>query len=252
MKNNAIIVLTAITLALVCVLLAFNFTKGITESDATQEVVSVFGQGKVSLKPDVAYLTFGYENIDLSPKIAQNINAENMNKIIKALKSQGIMDEEIQTSQYNVDQEYDYNGGDKKLLGYRVTNIINVKISDVDGVSNIINTAIDAGGNVFYGINFDVLDRQQAYLDAANVALERAKEKAQIFAQKEGMKIMGVLEINEGSATAQTYQRTAQSNYVALSYARDVGQAVMAADSTAISSGQVEITATVTVVYAMR
>jgi len=262
MNNKGLTVLISVTLAVVCALLIINLvggdlgakSEGISIVAQSEDVVAVYGQGKISLKPDVAYLTFGYENIDIDPKKAQDENAEHMRKIIKAIKDEGIKDEEIQTSQYNVNQEYDYNGGQKKIIGYKVTNIINVKISDVDKASDIINTAINAGGNEFYGISFDVLDRQKAYLDAIDIALERAKEKAQIFADKEGRNISRVLEINEGSAPAQTYRNAVQGqgNYIALSYARDSGQGVTAADGASISSGQVVITATVTVVYAMR
>ena len=254
MNNKTLIVLISVTLALVCALLAINLIGGAfgaknagTAAADGEDIVAVYGQGKISLKPDVAYLTFGYENIDKDPKTAQDENAENMKTIIEAIKGAGIKDEEIQTSQYNVNQEYDYNSGQKKIIGYRVTNIINIKISDVDKASEIINTAIDAGGNVFYGISFDVIERQQAYLDAMDIALERAKEKAEAYAAKEGRKISGVLEINEGAAPAQTYRSQAASNYVALSYARD-SSAAMEGE---ISSGQVEITATVTVVYSM-
>jgi hypothetical protein len=254
MNNKALTILISITLTLVCALLVINLigwpgakSDGAGVAADREDVVAVYGQGRVSMEPDVAYLTCGYENMDMDPKTAQDENAENMKEIIGAIKDAGIEEYHIQTTQYNVNQEYDYNGGQKKILGYRVTNMVNIKITDVDKASGIINTVINAGANVFYGISFDLVERQQAYLDAMDMALERAKEKAEVYASKEGRKISGVLEINEGTAPTATY-RQQTSNYLALSYARDASAAVEGA----ISSGQVEITATVTVVYAMR
>ena len=118
----------------------------------------------------------------------------------------------------------------------------------MERVSEIIDTALNAGANVFNGIDFSVIDRQQAYLDAMDLALERARDKAQIYAQKEGREISRVLSIDEGPAPSISRSYTqSSSNYLALSYARDASGALEGS----IATGQVEITATVTVVYAL-
>ena len=104
MNNKGLTVLISITLALVCVLVGINMTKDgvmISENKET-DIVSVYGRGIVFLEPDVAYLSLGYENIDMDSKEAQIKNAESMKKVIDAIKGAGIPEEDIQTSQYNV------------------------------------------------------------------------------------------------------------------------------------------------------
>ncbi len=246
MNNKGLTVLISITLALVCVLVGINMINdGVKISENKEnDIVSVYGRGIVFLEPDVAYLSLGYENIDMDPKAAQAENAATMVKVIDAIKNAGIPIEDIQTSNYNVNQEFKNHGSEKTFVGYKVINYINVKVDEVERVNEIINISINAGANAFFGIEFSVIDRQQAYLDAMEIALERAKEKAQIYAQKEGRNISDVLSIDEGSAPSLS---RSPYNNVSLSYARDASGALEGA----IATGQVEIIATVTVVYAL-
>ena len=255
MKNSTLTVLISVTLALVCVLVGINLAGGGKDSAGTVSIpdtVAVYGQGRISIKPDVAYLNMGYENTNINPEKAQDDNSQMMEKIINALKKSGIEENSIRTSRYNVSQEYDYSGSQKKLIGYKVSNMINVEIKDVDNVGEIINIAINAGGNVFNGISFDIKERQQVYLDAMDMALERAHEKAQIYAEKGGRSISKILEINEGSSAPAAYSpQLGNERY--LNYAQNItGQGVMdSGEASSISAGQLEITATVTVIYGL-
>ena len=100
--------------------------------------------------------------------------------------------------------------------------------------------------HIFQGISFDVLARQQTYLDALNLAIERAKQKADAIALKSGRSVGKVLEISEDGSSSSTYTTSytnyqSLSSYEALSYARD--------RSAAISEGQVEISASVNIIY---
>lgn len=255
MKNNVLTILMAITMALVCVLVAVTFTNGINnEVSGSKDVVTVYGQGKISLEPDMAYLNFGYENIDIDPQKAQDDNAIQMSKIIDALIEKGILRENIQTVNFSVSEEYSNVNGSRVFTGYRVTNQIFVKIIELEDAGEIISTAFKSGGNVFSGIAFDVSNREEIYMQAVDVALAKAEEKAQAYAQKSDRKIIKILSIDEGNAPSNSYYsnyRSSSNSYLALSYARDrSGQSVLAAPSAdAISTGQVEISATVTVIY---
>ncbi len=248
-KNTILIVITLalVLVTLVYVVLAGAFkTTAVATSGAAQaeDSVTVYGQGKVSIEPDIAYITFGYENLDPDPQKAQNENSSQMDKIINAVKGAGIEDADIQTSQYNVNQEYDYVNDDRKIKGYRVTNTIRVKIREVDEAGDIIKLAYDAGSNLFYGITFDIIKRQDAYLQALDIALERAGEKAQKLAGKTGRKVTGVIDILESQATYSPYY-SSRSNYAIA--AAEAPMADYNGDS--ISSGELEISAIVNVTY---
>ncbi len=265
MKNTTLAILVAITLALVCVLLVFSFTQSLNHNTSieNQEKITVTGQGKITLDPDVAYLSFGYENIDIDPQKAQDDNSVKMIEITASLLEKGIKKENIQTVEYNVEEEYVWDGaaGKDVLTGYRVTNMIFVKVEELKKTDDIVNTVFDSGANIFKSIAFDVENKQQLYLEAMDLAIARAEEKAEIYAQRVGSKITGVLEINEWSSediSSASYSRSYSFNtYLALSYARSrvntKGEAIMAAPSSdAISTGQVEIIASVRIEYGLK
>ncbi len=254
MEDRKNTILLFVILALAAVTLAYVFISGTNRpvpayapADGTAQVsnsVTVYGQGKVYIEPDIAYITFGCENLDLDPKKAQDDNSEMMDKIIKAVKAAGIDDADIQTAQYNVYPEYDYYSGSRTFKGFRVTNTIQVKVREVGKSGGLIKTAYDAGANLFNGIAFDVIDRQEAYIEALNDAMGRAKEKAEKLAADSGRSVTGVINIVESSSYSSPY--SPQSNYV---YA--AAESISSYGGDSISSGQLEITAVVTVTYGL-
>jgi uncharacterized protein YggE len=261
MNNKVLTILVSVTLALVCVIAALNFiSMGKDNAGEGYDTVKVSGQGKISIEPDLAYLSFGYENTDPDPQKAQDDNAKKMSEIVEALLEIGVEKENIQTVKFSVDEDYNYVNGNSTLIGYRVTNEIFVKITQLESAGEIVNTAFVAGGNVFSGIAFDVTNRDEIYMQAVDMALLSAEEKANAYAAKSDREIDRILSIDEGnipSLSSNRYRYSSDSYaYLALAYARDrhtlEGQGVTAAPSPdSISTGMVEITADVTVVYAL-
>lgn len=253
MEGRKNTILLYVILALAAITLAYVFVSGVGKPAVAfapaagapaEDYVTVYGQGKFYIKPDIAYITFGYENLDKDPKKAQDDNTTAMEKVIKAVKAAGISDSDIQTSQYSVYPEYDYYTSNKIFKGFRVTNTIQVKVKEVDKAGSLIKTAYDAGANLFNGIIFDVIDRQKAYIEAMNDAMGKAKEKAVELAAQSGRTLTGVINVVESSSDSSPYY--SQSNYV-FAAADSIGQS--GGDS--ISSGQLEITAIVNVTYGL-
>lgn len=214
-----------------------------TAADATEDFITVYGQGVVYIEPDIAYITLGYDNLDADPKKAQDGNTAAIDKILAAVKAAGIEDADIQTAQYSVYQEYDYTNDKKEVTGYRVTNTIQVKVRDVAKAGDIIKAAYDAGSNLFSGITFDIIKRQESYIEALNIAMDRAEEKAQKLAEGSGRSVTGVINIVESPAYSSPYNLSS-SNYAYEQAAPKAGNT-----SDVISSGQLEIAAIVNVTY---
>lgn len=248
---NKNIILNIATLVIVVVVLIFSIlstTNGSAPTAAagseTQDTIAVYGQGKISLQPDVAYITLGVRTLNVDAQTAQENNAVQMDAVIDALTSAGIEGSNIQTVSYNVYQQYDYSEGEEKLRGYEVTNIVQVTIEDVDRAGEIISITAKAGANRFAGIRFDILARQEAYIEAMDMALARALQKAEQLAKSTGRKIEGVISVQESGVATPYY--SAATNFVSDS-------AVFAEQSAgSISSGEMQISATVNVVYRLK
>jgi uncharacterized protein len=253
MENKKSFILMTVTLALVAVLLVFVFITGTVRPGSVQALssgtaenndsVEVYGQGKVSIDPDIAYITLGYQNTDKDPKKAQDDNAAKMDVISSAVKNSGVSDTDMQTSDYSVGQDY-YN--DKTTQDFNVTHMVKITVRNIKNAGSIIKAAYDAGANRFYGIYFDIENRQGAYLQALDMAMSRAEEKAKKLASDSGRSIGAVISVQESQSSSSPYYYpySQLSNYVSEQAASN-----SAGSSGSISSGQLEITAVVTVTY---
>src|SRR3954452_14561158 len=75
-----------------------NVAVAATPADATGRTVSVGGEGRVSVKPDLAYISFGVESTSANLTAAQDDNATRMAAVIAAVKAAGVADPDVQTS----------------------------------------------------------------------------------------------------------------------------------------------------------
>ncbi len=173
--------------------------------DQIINTISLTGTGQASDKADTATVNLGVQTQATSANGAVRENAEKMTAIIDALTSLGILEEDIQTTQYSVYPVYsrvDY----QEIVSYRVTNMISVKIRDLLVVGQAIDVSASAGANQIYGVEFGLSEekieglREDAYL----AALDNAQGKAKLIADELDLTITGVLYVSETSY--QPYQ----------------------------------------------
>jgi hypothetical protein len=204
----------------------------------------VNGEGKITVTPDLAILTLGIESQDTSVSVAQAKAVEAMNKVIQALKAQGIEDKDIQTQYYNISQVTNWEYSKETIIGYRVTNTVTVKVHDITKPGQIIDAVVEAGGDLtrINGISFTLEEPAPKYVEARALAMEHAMKKAQEMADKTGIKLGKITYITESSGNYSPQYR----NYVMADSAMGVPEA-----ATSISIGELEITATVNIAYAI-
>jgi hypothetical protein len=206
----------------------------------------VSGLGKTTAAPDIVILTIGVESQQKTVAQAQKAAVEAMNSIMQVLKSSGIADKDIQTSQYNIQQEtrWDEKRNTYEVIGYRVSNIVNAKIRDIGKAGSIIDNAAASGGDLIRvnGISFSVDDPTPFYKIAREKAVLYAMEKAKQMAQLSGAKLGKLLYITESNS----YIPPVRDNYM-----KFAESAAMAPSPTPISAGELEFQVTVELVYAM-
>ena len=209
-----------------------------------QEGIWVSGTGKVYAIPDIAEITLGIQTQAVSVAEAQTQATAAMNKVVAALKAAGIDDKDIQTQYYNINQvtKWDNNKNQSTIIAYSVTNTVVVKVRDVKNAGAVIDAVVVAGGDAtrINGINFTVDDPTTYYAQAREKAVTYAKAKAEQMASLTGVKLGKVTYTTE--STYMPY-----SNYM-INRVEVAGAPV---DTTSISAGQLEITTTVTLAYAI-
>jgi len=240
--------LLAIGLTLV---LAIVFLGGCTGSATTlggilstqQEGIWVSGRGEVSVVPDIVSLRLGIEAQEASVAEAQTKAAEAMNKVMAALTESGIDEKDIQTQYFSIQQVTKWNRETEEqiVIGYRVTNTVTAKIRDTDKAGSIIDAVAEAGGDLtrINGISFSVDDPSAYYEEARGKAMDEAEAKAKQLARLGGVTLGKPTYISE-SAQPITYPRAVYEE-----------AAMLAPAETQISPGEMEISITVQVTYAI-
>ena len=207
---------------------------------------------KVTVTPDLAIISIGVQDQEATVEEAHSKAADAMDNVIKALKDQGVADNDIQTSYFNISPvtRWDNDKQTQIITGYSVTNTVTVKIHNVDKnpdkAGNIIDAVVAAGGNltIVNGITFTLEDPTSANNDARAKAIDDAKAKAQQMADKSGVKL--------GKITYITENNNFQPIYRALDSFSTAGAVPAATDpSTSISSGELDITTDVQIAYAI-
>lgn len=186
-KENLIIFLLVL-----CLLISATSAVGVfmfaKKNSALVNEINTVGIAKTTIKPDIAYVNIGVTSSKLTVNEAMNdVNAK-LNTVMGALEKLGISSEDMQTASFWVNADYDYQEMPAKIVGYTVTNIIQVK-SNPEKISSVISTAAEKGANNFYDLRFEVKDIEEVKASLLPKAIEDAKAKAESLAKASNKKV---------------------------------------------------------------
>lgn len=181
-------------------------TAAYAESNAGQNAntVSVVGNGKITVKPDIAYLTLGVETTAKSAEAAQSSNAAIMAKLNALLKNTWKIDAaDIQTGQFSVGPNYVYNDKDgQKVNGYIARHTLEVKYRQLDKVGQLLDDASKAGVNKISNIQFTVENPDQFQEQVITKAMQNANVKANAIAKAANRQVGKVVQVAQNDAGA--------------------------------------------------
>ena len=210
-----------------------------------QEGIWVTGTGEVTVIPDIATVRLGIAAEADTVAEAQSQAIEAMDKVMAALKDNDVDKKDIQTQYFNIRQvtKWDRIKEEEVVVGYRVTNMVTAKIRDVDKAGTIIDDVAKAGGDLTRvdSIGFSVDEPSAYHEEARQKAMADAKAKAEHLAKLGGVSLGKPTFISESVQVPPTITRVAVPEAVP----------VPAPAPTPISPGEMEISLTVQVVYAI-
>jgi uncharacterized protein YggE len=207
---------------------------------AEQAQITVIGQGRINVVPDMANITMGVTSQGKTASDALSENSNIMNGVIGALKEAKIDAKDIQTTGLNLQPIWNHrqnNGEAPKIEGYRAMNNLAVHVRDLNELGAILDVVTKTGANNFNGLQFDVKDREAVTNDARVAAIHNAREKAELYAFAAGVSLGEVLDISEILAqSAPRNMRMAEA---------------MSASAVPISEGTLDVNASVKVIFAL-
>jgi len=205
--------------------------------------ISVTGAGTAYGKPDVAVAQIGVQTRDENPSTAVSDNTDKMNAVITALKALGIEEKDIQTSNFSVyaQQNYDTNGVPTDYT-YVADNTVTVTIRDLSKVGDALGKAVSVGANSIYGVSFSVSDQSALEAEARDKAMADAKARAEQLAAAAGVALDAPLNISEYTSGPAPY-------YDVRAVAQELGGGGGPAP---VSTGQIQMTLQVSVTYVIK
>ncbi|MGI9293500.1 MAG: SIMPL domain-containing protein, partial [Pseudomonadales bacterium] len=175
-------------------------------------------------------------------------NNDNMNAIMRALKKLGLGKDEYKTQQFQVHPMWSQRPRNPapewnaKIVGYRVTNSLQVQTKKMELAGDIIGAAMGAGANTVNSVQFGLADPREYRAQAIKQAMENAQTDAQTLAAASGDKIKRTLSLNLDNAVARPLHMQPERMMMR-------GAAAMDSGAPPIEAGDVTVHASVSVVY---
>ncbi|WP_447910480.1 SIMPL domain-containing protein [Brevundimonas bullata] len=200
---------------------------------AQQPALNLSAYGEVKVAPDQATINFGVVTEAVTAQEAMAQNAQQMTRVVAALRRAGIAERDIQTSGLNLSAQYDYQQNEPpKLRGYQATNRVTVVINDLTKVGTTADAVVTAGVNQIDGIAFGLKDPKAAEDQARQLAVRALQDKARLYAQALGVELGGVRSLTEGGGFTPEPPRPMYARAMAM----DSGSA-----STPVSAGELTV-----------
>ncbi len=160
----------------------------------------VTGEGKVSVEPDVVILDLGVEIRAPTVVEAQAEASKRMEAVLGELKAHGVLAKDIKTRRFTISPVRRWQDEEEVLLGYQVSNMVSVKIRQLEAAGSIIDAVVEAGGDAIRinSIAFTVSDPKAYYAQAREKAMADAKEKAEKLADLADVILGDPIYISEG------------------------------------------------------
>ena len=215
---------------------------GISATDnAPPRLISVSGTGEVKTKPDMAVINTGVTTEAPTAQEALSKNNVAMAAVINALKSAGIAEDDIQTSNFSVSPQYPpYQPNQTtapRISGYQVSNQVTARVKDLAKLGSILDTLVRAGSNQIGGISFDVDEPKPFLDDARKKAVADARAKAELYAAAAGVTLGRVVQISESGGIIMPPQPMFRA------------AAMAKMESVPVAAGQQTLSANVSVTY---
>ena len=223
---------------------AMSLPAGLAAAADAPGRLSVTGEGKVAVAPDMAIVTLGAvaEHAEAAEAMAQM--SARMSAVLARLEAAGIAPRDIQTSGLSLDPRWaeKHNprsmGGEGGIVGFVASSTATLRVRDLDALGGLLDAVVRDGANDFRGLRFGLQAPEPVRDAARQAAVAEAIRKAELYAAAAGVTLGPILSIDEHGGAQPRMMRAEMA-----SFAADAGMPVAA--------GELEIAASVSITWAL-
>lgn len=191
-------------LAGLSVLLMLLFPPAALAGDLPVPQLHVSGEGEVFLAPDMAVLQLTVTREAGTARAALDANSSAMQQVLDAMREAGVEERDLRTSQFSIQPRYrhsphrqDGTQEPPSIVGYQVSNRLEVKVRDSNAVGGILDRAVNLGVNQGGQIQWTNADPGAALTAARKAAVQDALTRARTLAEAAGVALGDILEMTE-------------------------------------------------------
>jgi hypothetical protein len=215
------------------------------QSDDTRNTLRVTGEGTVRVAPDRASVRFGIVTEAETAEAARQQNAEAASAALNAVRDLGVPEARIQMQTLSLQprREYDPDTERYEERGYEAQRRLVVDVDSLDRVPTLVTRVVQQGANRLEGVSYDLQDRRAVRNEALQAAASNARSKADALAETLGVRIVGVRSVREQDRATISFNTSLDVR----------GQeAASAPEPDAYAPGEIDVSATVEVVFTFR
>lgn len=205
-------------------------------------VITMSAIGEIESIPDVAQISLNVKsqaNDETSALV--NLSA-NMDKIINVLVALDIKDQDMRTDGISIRPVYNQRNR-QEIIAYAGATQIHFKTYDLVKITELMSGVMAGSDNLFSNITYSSTDTANLEDQARKAAFEKARHKAELYAELAGNELGTICTITEGQVRVMTRR-------VDMMRQETMAMSVAEPDiSIPIKPGKITTTAQVTLVY---
>lgn len=232
----------------VTLLLLTTFSSVAFAQNAPRErTISVTGEGLLRIVPDMATVRFGIVTRHKDPEEARSQNASAARITMNAVRDLGIDERKIRLDVLRLQAAREYNQSTRRYdeVGFEAIREVVVEVDDLDTLPTLVTRVVQGGANRLQGIEYGLNDRELVRNRALQLAVENARDKANLMAATLDVQRGAVLQINEQGINIPSPVRR---EMLATAMMKDAA----APEPDAYAAGEMEVQANVHVIFELK
>jgi uncharacterized protein len=153
---------------------------------AQANTVYVGADGKYEAAPDTAQIQFNVSVQEDSSQAAFQRASKNVEQVREVLRANAIDPKAANIGFFSVQPMYDWKNPKQKVVGYRVTTDVTLKLKDFSKVAPITQQLADANVSESQSVNYILENIDEAKNKAVEDAYRRARNSAETLAHASG------------------------------------------------------------------
>lgn len=250
---------TLLFLSILLVLLAASANAA--DAAKSPRLITVTGEAQVNVVPDEVAVSIGVQACGNTATEARLAEEEIAKKVVDVTKQLKIETRDLQTDSIEIDlvkpEYYDwrmcYENKEPKKYGAR--QMIRITLKDVSVLEDLLTKSLEVGATKIMGVEFKTSELRKYRDQARAMAIIAAKEKATALAGELDCKIGKPQTITEQTSYGRDWYYYGsswwwgRSNNSGANWVQNASDAPSAVSGTAISLGQIAVTAKVSVSF---